>query len=95
MTSLTSVPVWQNLFPDIRKPQVLQFPSMQLFQRAPMLGRTHGQHASPVTFGLKMATYLSEINRHIERTEQIKPRILVGKALGPVGTAASMGTEGN
>lgn len=64
------------------------------YKKTPMLGRTHGQHASPVTFGLKMATYLSEINRHIERTEQIKPRILIGKALGPVGTAASMGTAG-
>ena len=64
------------------------------YKKTPMLGRTHGQHASPVTFGLKMATYLSEINRHRVRIEQIKPRILVGKALGPVGTGASMGTKG-
>ncbi|MHB8360727.1 MAG: adenylosuccinate lyase [Thermoplasmataceae archaeon] len=64
------------------------------YKNSPMLGRTHGQHASPITFGLKMSTYLSEINRHIERIRQAMPRILVGKALGPVGTGASMGKLG-
>lgn len=58
---------------------------------AVMLGRTHGQHASPITFGLKMAVYLSEVNRHIERATQSKKRILAGKIMGPVGTGASLG----
>lgn len=56
-----------------------------------MLGRTHGQHASPITFGLKMAVYLSEINRHIERVIQAKKRVIAGKIMGPVGTGASLG----
>ncbi len=56
-----------------------------------MLGRTHGQHASPITFGLKMAVYLSEINRHVERAVQAKKRVIAGKIMGPVGTGASLG----
>ncbi len=56
-----------------------------------MLGRTHGQHASPVTFGLKMAVYLAEVNRHIERAVQAKHRVIAGKIMGPVGTGASLG----
>ncbi len=56
-----------------------------------MLGRTHGQHASPITFGLKMAVYLSEVNRHAERIMQAKPRIAAGKIMGPVGTGAALG----
>jgi adenylosuccinate lyase len=56
-----------------------------------MMGRTHGQHASPVTLGLKMAVFLGEMNRHAERLLQIYPRILVGKIRGPVGTGAGLG----
>lgn len=56
-----------------------------------MVGRTHGQHASPITFGLKLSVYLSEINRHIERLNEAKNRIIAGKILGPVGTGAALG----
>ncbi len=56
-----------------------------------MLGRTHGQHASPITFGLKMAVYLAEVNRHIQRVMQGRERYIAGKILGPVGTGASLG----
>jgi len=58
-----------------------------------MMGRTHGQHASPVTLGLKMAVYLAEMNRHAERLLQAYPRILVGKIRGPVGTGAGLGAR--
>ncbi len=60
---------------------------------APMLGRTHGQWASPITFGLKMAVFLTEINRHIQRLAESRSRVLVGKILGPVGTGASIGEK--
>jgi adenylosuccinate lyase len=56
-----------------------------------MVGRTHGQHASPITFGLKLSVYLSEINRHIERLNDAKKRIIAGKISGPVGTGAALG----
>jgi len=58
-----------------------------------MIGRTHGQHAIPMTFGLKMAVYASEIQRHIERLEEAKKRILVGKMSGAVGTGAAFGKD--
>lgn len=56
-----------------------------------MLGRTHGQHSSPITFGLKMAVFLSEINRHSVRLMESTGRILVGKVMGPVGTGGFLG----
>ncbi len=55
-----------------------------------MLGRTHGQWATPITFGLKMSVFLSEVKRHKERLKEIKPRIIMGKFLGAVGSGASM-----
>jgi len=59
-----------------------------------MVGRTHGQHAVPTTLGMKFATWGSEIGRHIQRLEQLKPRILVGKMSGAVGTGAAWGKNG-
>ncbi|WXG40040.1 MAG: adenylosuccinate lyase [Candidatus Freyarchaeum deiterrae] len=58
------------------------------------IGRTHGQHAVPFTYGMKFAIWASEINRHIERIEEYKKRGLVGKMSGAVGTMASFGQEG-
>ena len=55
-----------------------------------MLGRTHGQWATPVTFGLKMIVFATEADRHLKRLEELKPRIIVGKFLGAVGTGAAM-----
>ncbi|NJE13402.1 adenylosuccinate lyase [Thermococcus sp. LS2] len=58
------------------------------------IGRTHGQHAVPTTYGMKFAIWLDEIQRHIERIEQAKERILVGQMSGAVGTMASFGEKG-
>ena len=55
-----------------------------------MLGRTHGQWATPITFGLKMAVFTSELKRHRDRLRELKPRILTGKFLGAVGSGAAM-----
>jgi 3-carboxy-cis,cis-muconate cycloisomerase len=60
----------------------------------PMAGRTHLQHALPVTFGYKAAVWLSSIDRHIERIEQVRPRVLVGEFSGAAGTLASIGEGG-
>jgi 3-carboxy-cis,cis-muconate cycloisomerase len=59
-----------------------------------MAGRTHLQHALPITFGHKTAIWLSMIRRHRERLEQIKPRVLVGQFAGAAGTLASLGKDG-
>ena len=56
-----------------------------------MIGRTHAQHALPMTAGLKFAVWLREISRHIERLSQCRPRILVGKMSGAIGTMAGFG----
>jgi adenylosuccinate lyase len=56
-----------------------------------MAGRTHGQYSIPITFGLKMAVYAMEIDRHMERLHECKSRLLVGKMSGAVGSGAAMG----
>ena len=56
-----------------------------------MLGRTHGQAAVPITFGLKAAVWLDELRRHLVRLDEATPRIAVGKFLGAVGTGAAQG----
>jgi len=56
-----------------------------------MLGRTHGQHTIPITFGLKMAGYAMEIDRHLERLHEVKSRVFIGKLSGAVGTGAALG----
>jgi adenylosuccinate lyase len=58
------------------------------------IGRTHGQHALPITYGLKFAVWAREVRRHLERLEEGRKRILVGKMTGAVGTQASFGEKG-
>jgi len=58
------------------------------------IGRTHGQHGVPTTFGLRFAIWASEIGRHIERLEQMRPRVVVGQMTGAVGTQAALGPKG-
>ena len=60
----------------------------------PMAGRTHLQQALPVTFGYKTAIWLAMFDRHAERLEQLKPRVLVGQFAGAAGTLASLGDRG-
>lgn len=56
-----------------------------------MMGRTHGQHALPITLGLKFSVWMREIARHIQRLRQCRERLLVGKMSGAVGTQAGLG----
>jgi len=56
-----------------------------------MIGRTHGQHALPITFGFKLSIWMREIARHIERLRECRKRVLVGKISGAVGTQAGFG----
>src|SRR6266849_5550428 len=55
------------------------------------VARTHGRHAGVITFGLKLAVWLSEIKRHKQRLRQVRERALVGKIMGIVGTGAGLG----
>lgn len=56
----------------------------------PMIGRSHGIHAEPITFGLKLALMYDEFSRSLERLEQMRERIRVGKISGAVGTHAHL-----
>jgi adenylosuccinate lyase len=58
------------------------------------IGRTHGQHGVPTTYGLRFAIWASEVARHIERLEQLRPRVVVGQMTGAVGTQAALGPRG-
>ena len=59
--------------------------------KTPMAGRTHLQHALPIPFGYKAATWLSGIDRHIQRLEEIKIRLFYISFFGAAGTLASIG----
>ena len=56
-----------------------------------MIGRTHGQHALPITFGFKMSVFAAETFRHIKRLENVMEEISYGKMSGAVGTGAAFG----
>jgi adenylosuccinate lyase len=65
----------------------------QEYKKTIMIGRTHGQHALPITLGFKFAILLRENARHIQRLGQCKERLLVGKMSGAVGTQAGLGPK--
>ncbi len=58
------------------------------------VGRTHGQHALPTTYGMRFGVWAAEFGRHIDRLNEVLPRIAVGKMSGAVGTMASFGENG-
>jgi adenylosuccinate lyase len=58
-----------------------------------MIGRTHGIHAEPITFGFKLANWLDEMNHNVERLHQARQMIAVGKISGAVGTHANVDPE--
>ena len=60
----------------------------------PIAGRTHGQHAVPATFGYKVAVWIDELLRHVERMRQAAPRIFIAMLGGGAGTYASLGKMG-
>ena len=58
-----------------------------------MIGRTHGVHAEPITFGLKLAVWVDELRRNLHRLSEARKMITVGKMSGAVGTYATVPTE--
>ncbi|HSR10606.1 MAG TPA: adenylosuccinate lyase [Thermodesulfobacteriota bacterium] len=62
-------------------------------KKTPMIGRTHGMHAEPTTFGIKLALWYAEMQRNLERLGRAKERIAVGKISGAVGTFAHLSPE--
>lgn len=58
------------------------------------IGRTHGQHALPMTYGMKFVLWAAEVGRHLDRLSETRRRVEVGKMNGAVGTMASFGMKG-
>ena len=63
------------------------------YRTTPMIGRSHGQQALPVTLGLKFAVWLGEVRRHIERLSRLLQTAFYGQLGGAVGTMAALGDE--
>ena len=63
------------------------------FKDTPQIGRTHGIHAEPITFGFKLANWYSETQRNIERFKEAAEGLRVGKFSGAVGTFAHLSPE--
>lgn len=63
------------------------------FRHTPQIGRTHGVHAEPITFGLKIANWFSENQRNISRFREAAAQMAVGKISGAVGNASHLGPE--
>jgi 3-carboxy-cis,cis-muconate cycloisomerase len=64
------------------------------YRDTPMAGRTHLQHALPITFGYKCVVWLSMFDRHAERLVELRPRVEIGQFAGAAGTLASLGDKG-
>lgn len=61
------------------------------YKETVMMGRTHGQHALPITLGFKFAVWGREVTRHIQRLSECRERVVAGKMSGAVGTQAGLG----
>ncbi len=79
---------------DIQAVRGLLADLAQRYRDTPMAGRTHLQHALPITFGYKCAVWLSMFDRHAERLVELRPRVEVGQFAGAAGTLASLGDKG-
>jgi 3-carboxy-cis,cis-muconate cycloisomerase len=78
---------------DLERSAIAAVGLARRFADTPMPGRTHGQHAVPVTFGSKAASWADELLRGVERLEDVEARVLVGQMGGAAGTLASLGNE--
>lgn len=83
----------QIVFRDLRVLEKYIIDISRKHQNTAMIGRTHGQQALPVTFGLKTVIWAREVRRHIERLKAIYPRVMVGQLSGAVGTMAALGPQ--
>jgi adenylosuccinate lyase len=79
--------------PKISKMATMLADKALQYKDTPAVGRTHGQHASIISFGLKFAVWASDIADHINRIREMKRRMLVCKTLGVVGTGSLMGKK--
>ncbi len=75
---------------DLNKLTAMLKRKARKYKHTPMMGRSHGVHAEPITFGLKMALFYDETKRNIDRMKHAKEIVRVGKISGAVGTYANV-----
>jgi adenylosuccinate lyase len=78
------------LIADVKQLRKVIAAKAKKYKRVPMIGRTHGVHAEPITFGLKLALMYDEFGRALERLQRARDTVAVGKISGAVGTYAHM-----
>jgi adenylosuccinate lyase len=76
------------LLEDVRNLMSVLKENAYKYKEVPMIGRTHGIHAEPITFGLKMAHFYDEMRRNLERLTAARERVSFAKISGAVGTFA-------
>jgi adenylosuccinate lyase len=88
--SVQMVQAADRLIRDVRAVRRAAAAKARRYKFTPMIGRTHGIHAEPITFGLKMAVMFDEFGRALRRLEQAREVVRVGQLSGAVGTHAHL-----
>jgi len=88
--SFQCVEASEILLADIKKILLVLKQKARKYKDTPCIARTHGVHAEPMTFGLKLAVWYDEMKRNLERMEQAKAIMQYGKLSGAVGTFANI-----
>ncbi|HEX9897128.1 MAG TPA: adenylosuccinate lyase [Dehalococcoidales bacterium] len=91
--SLQMVEASDILLEDMRELSLVLGEKAIQYKYTPQTGRTHGVHAEPITFGLKLALWFEEMNRNRQRLQEARKVIAVGKISGAVGTYATLRPE--
>jgi adenylosuccinate lyase len=86
--------VWAVVYRDLRELEEILLRLAVAHRDTPMPGRTHGQPGLPITFGFKVAVWVREIRRHIERLKELHGRMGQGQLAGGVGSLSSFGSQG-
>lgn len=92
--SMALLKVWDIAFRDLRDIEAELLLLVQKHRTTPMPGRTHGQPGLPITFGFKVAIWVREIRRHLERLKDVRKRMGEGQLCGGVGSLSSFGSKG-
>ncbi len=91
--SLQMMEATEILLQDMRDLILVLSAQAVKYKHTPMIGRTHGVHAEPISFGLKLAIWVEEMKRNLKRMEEARTVIAVGKISGAVGTYATLTPE--
>jgi adenylosuccinate lyase len=93
-TAIALHKVWKIVFRDLRRIEADLLALAIAHRDTPMAGRTHGQPGLPITFGYKVAVWVAEIRRHLERLKQVLARLGEGQLAGGVGSVSAYGERG-